>query len=114
MTGFATGVGKIGFLLQAEVPQRAQTRFESRYRVATGVVVTPRSPKHYQNQPNKRSAELRIYFNDPGTAVSLAAAGFHVEYPRRGYMAGKYRYRVNNNRLWWALVEDQGLQLGAN
>lgn len=113
MTRFARA-GKVGLLLQAEVARSGQARFQRRYRAATGVVVTPGSPKHYQNQPNKWGAELRCYFNDPGTAVALAAAGIRVEYPRRGYMAGKYRYRFNDNKLWWALVEDQGLRLGAN
>ena len=101
-------------LLQAEVAQRAQSKFEKRYRAATGRAVSPGRPQHYQNQPNKWSAELRVYFNDPGMAVSLAGLGIHVEYPRRGYMAGKYRYRFNNNNLWWALVENHGLRLGAN
>jgi hypothetical protein len=76
--------------------------------------VSPGRPRHYQDQPNKWGAELRVYFNDPGMAVSLAAAGVHIEYPRRGYMAGKYRYRFNDSKVWWALVEVHGLRLGVN
>jgi hypothetical protein len=107
-------VGRIGLLLEAEVARSGQARFEKRYKTATGVDVTPGRPKHYQNQPNKWGAELRVYFNDPGMAVSLAAVGIHVEYPRRGYMAGKYRYRFNNKDVWWTLVEDHSLRLGPN
>lgn len=113
MTRFAR-LGKIGLLLQAEVALKAQSRFEKRYRAATGHPVSPGKPQHYQNQPNKWGAELRVYFNDPGMAASLAAVGVHVEYPRRGYMAGKYRYRFNDKNLWWKLVEDHGLRLGTN
>ena len=113
MTRFAR-VRRIGFLLEAEVAPRGQASFRKRYKAATGLSVTPGRPKHYQNQPNKWGAELRVYFNDHGTAATLAASGFHVEYPRRGYMAGKYRYRVNDKGLWWALVEDDGLRLGPN
>ncbi|HEX8524643.1 MAG TPA: hypothetical protein VF669_20470 [Tepidisphaeraceae bacterium] len=113
MTRFS-GIQKFGVLLQAEVASGGQTKFESRYRKATGVVVTPGSPQHYQDQPNKWGAELRVYFNDPAMAVSLEALNIHVEYPRRGYMAGKYRYRFNDNKLWWKLVESYGLRLGVN
>src|SRR5689334_3911448 len=104
MTRFARG-GKVGLLLEAEVAAGMQARFEKRYKAATGIAVSPGKTRHYQNQPNKWGAELRVYFNDPGMAVSLAALGIHVEYPRRGYMAGKYRYRFNDNKLWWKLVE---------
>lgn len=107
-------LAKPGLLLEAEVARKAQARFEKRYRAATGLPVSPGRPRHYQDQPNKWGAELRVYFNDPGMAVSLEALGVHVEYPRRGYMAGKYRYRFNDNVLWWKLVEGQGLRLGAN
>lgn len=113
MTHFAD-IGNFGLLLEAEVPPKAQARFDKRYQATTRVDVSPGSPKHYQNQPNKRAAELRVYFNDPGMAVSLEALGVHVEYPRRGYKAGEYRYRFNNNKLWWKLVEVYGLRLGLN
>ncbi|HET9741205.1 MAG TPA: hypothetical protein VFQ00_00520 [Terriglobales bacterium] len=106
--------GKHGLLLEAEVARRGQTRFETRYKAATGVAVSAGKSRHYQDQPNKWGAELRVYFNDPGMAASLAVLGFHVEHPRKGYMAGKYDYRVNDAGLWWKLVEDQGFRLGAN
>lgn len=107
-------LGNHGLLLEAEVAPKGQSTFEKRYRKATGVAVTPGSPKHYQKQPNKWGAELRVYFSDPGMAVSLAAHGIRVEYPRKGYMAGKYRYRFNDNKLWWKLVEVHGLRLGVS
>jgi len=105
---------KLGLLLEAEVAPGVQTRFEARYHAATGVVITPGRPQHYQNQPNKRGAELRVYFNDPGMAIAIQAAGIHVESGRTGYKAGAYRYRFSNNKLWWKFVEGQGLRLGTN
>lgn len=107
-------LGKYGVLLEAEVAPRGQAKFETRYKSATGVAISPGSPQYYQKQRNKWGAELRGYFNDPGMAVSLHAHGVHVEYPRRGYKAGEYRFRFNNTRLWWKLVEIYGLRLGAN
>jgi hypothetical protein len=106
--------GKFGLLLEAEVAPGAQSKFEKRYQKVTGKSISPGKPQCYQNQPNKWGSELRVYFNDPGMAVSLAAHGVHVEYPRKGYMAGKYRYRFNDNKLWWKLVEAHALRLGAN
>jgi hypothetical protein len=108
------GTGKHGLLLEAEVASGTQSRFEKRYSAATGRVVTPGSSSHYQNQPNKWGSELRVYFNDPGLAASLAVMGVHVEHPRRGYKAGEYDFRSNDNKFWWKLVEDYGLRLGPN
>lgn len=108
------GSGKYGLLLQAEVARAGQPKFEKEYKAATGRAVRPGKSQHYQDQPNKWGRELRVYFNDPGMAVSLEAVGVHVEYPRRGYMAGAYRYRFNNSKVWWKLVKDYGLRLGAN
>ena len=105
---------KLGLLLEAEVAPRGRARFERRYQAATGVVVSPGTPEHYQSQSNKWGAELRVYFNDPAMATALKASGVHVEGPRRGYKSGEYRYRFNDNRLWWKLVEGQGLRLGLN
>jgi hypothetical protein len=113
MTHFAKR-GKFSLLLEAEVAPSAQSRFEKRYKVATGTAVRPGHPQHYQDQPNKWGAELRVYFNDPGMAVSLEANGVHIEYPRRGYKAGEYLYRFNDNKIWWNLVEVYGLRLGSN
>ena len=103
-----------GLLLEAEVAPRAQTRFENRYRAATGVTVSPGSPAHYQDQANKWGAELRVYFNDPGAAAMLAADGYSVEHRRTGYLSGSYRYRCSDNKLWWKLVEVAGMRLGLN
>lgn len=111
MSRFAS-LGKHHLLLEAEVAPKAQAGFEKRYKAATKLTISPGTPKHYQSQPNKWGSELRVYFNDPGMAVALAASGEHVEYPRNGYQAGLYRYRVNSNKLWWKLVEGYGLRLG--
>jgi hypothetical protein len=113
MLRFATP-GNYGLLLEAEVAPGAQSRFEKRYLAATKQVVSPGAPQHYQTQGNKWGAELRVYFNDPGMAVSLAAKGLHVEHNRKGYLSGSYLFRVNDNKFFWKLVEDYGLHLGSN
>ena len=105
---------KIGLLLEAEVAPSAKARFEKRYLAAAGIAVSPGTPEHYQSQINKWGAELRVYFNGPAMATALKASGVHVEGPRRGYKSGEYRYRFNDSKLWWKLVEDQGLRLGLN
>jgi len=105
---------KLGLLLEAEVAPGGTTRFERRYQAATGLVVTPGMPEQYQLQRNKWGAELRCYFNDHAMAATLRATGVHVEGPRRGYKSGEFRYRFNDNRLWWKLVEQGGLKLGMN
>lgn len=105
-------LGHHGLLLEAEVAPRAQAKFEARYLAATGQAVTPRNPVHYQNQPNKWGAELRVYFSDPGLAVALTISGYHVEPSLKAYQGQNYRYRVNSKKLWWAMVEDHGMRLG--
>lgn len=113
MSNFAN-LGNHGILLEAEVSPRVQGRFEHRYQAATGQAVTPGNPVHYQNQPNKWGEEARIYFNDPGMAVALAVEGYHVENSLKAYQGQNYRFRVNSKKLWWALVESQGLRLGVS
>lgn len=105
---------KLDIFLEAEVAPNSQSRFEKRYFAATKVSVSPGSPEYYQSQANKWGTELRIYFNDPGMAATLSATGTHVERGRKGYRSGQYVYRVNDNNLWWKLVEQQGLRLGLN
>ena len=105
---------KIGLLLEAEVAPSGKTRFEKRYLLATRTAVSPGAPEHYQSQKNKWGAELRVYFNDPAMTKVLKALNVHVEGPRRGYKSGEYRYRFNDNNLWWKLVDVQGLRLGLN
>ncbi|MBK9496140.1 MAG: hypothetical protein IPO08_16840 [Xanthomonadales bacterium] len=112
--GNENGNEKNRVLLEAEVAPRGRTRFEGRYLAATGIVVSPGTPEHYQTQINKWGAELRVYFNDHAMATALKASGVTVEGPRRGYKSGEYRYRFNDNKLWWKLVETQGLRLGLN
>lgn len=104
----------VDLLLEAEVAPQQRSRFEKRYHEATGEHVSPGSPAHYQGQRNKWGSELRVYFNDPSLHALLNALGVHVEGPRKGYMAGKYRYRFNDNKLWWKLVEIDGRRLGQN
>ena len=103
-----------GVLLEAEVAPNSQARFQKRYHAATSVSVSPGHPGHYQAQTNKWGTELRIYFNDKARASAFKAAGVHVEESRTGYKSGEYTYRVNNNNIWWKLVEHQGFRLGLN
>lgn len=105
---------KLDMLLEAEVHPRGIAGFEARYLAATGDIVSPGEPEHYQRQSNKWGTELRAYFNDGAAAAALRACGVNVEGPRRGYKSGQYRYRFNDNKLWWKMVETQGLRLGAN
>lgn len=105
---------KVDLFLEAEVSPQAQQRFERRYTNATGKSVSPGNPPEYQIQPNKWGQELRVYFNNPGMAAALAALGMHVEGPRNGYRSGEFAFRVNNNDLWWNLVEGYGFELGLN
>lgn len=108
------GLNNPGVLLQAEVALTQQGEFQKRYLSATSSAVVPGAPSHYQNQPNKWGAELRVYFNGKGLANSLKAIGVHVEGPRNGYMANLYSFRFSDNDLWWTLVEHYGLRLGQN
>lgn len=106
--------GGLRLLLEAEVAPRAQPDFEKRYHQATGHRVAPGNPVHYQDQPGKWGAELRVYFNDEGMREKVQGMGIHVEYLSSGYMSGQYQYRFSNNDLWWNLVENEGLRLGPN
>lgn len=58
--------------------------------------------------------ELRVYFNDDVMKDRMARQGANVELNQTGYLSEKYRYRVNDNELWWQLVERDGLRLGQN
>ncbi len=102
-------------LLEAEVPPASQPSFEKQYKTTTGIEVNPSNPPSYQNQPNKWAAELRVYFNDDDFYKFLQEEKkeIDVEFPRNGYKSGQYKYRFNNNNLWWELVQI-GLRLGSN
>jgi len=98
--------------LEAEVAPKVQSGFQQRYRDATGVNVTPGNPPEYQSQPNKRAAECRIYFNSHVIACAATSLGLSV---KTGHTyKNQYRYRINNNDLWWELVEQYGFRLGVN
>lgn len=101
-----------GAYLEAEVAPRSQDKFQNRYAEATGQAVSPGTPAEYQSQPDKWGAECRIYFNDLSVLVALVQAGIHVEVGRP--YRDQYLYRVNNNDLWWELVELYGFRLGVN
>ena len=108
------GLNNPGVLLQAEVPSTQQKIFEARYLKATAIAVSPGASDHYQDQPNKWGAELRVYFNGESVAGAVKALGVHVEGPRSGYMSNQYSFRFNDNDIWWILVEQCGLRLGPN
>ena len=98
--------------LEAEVSPATAASFEERYRDATAEVITPGNPSEYKPQPNKWGAECRIYFNSPDVASHAESLGIHVEEGRP--YRNNYRYRINNQELWWDLVESYGFRLGAN
>lgn len=108
------GLGKLGLLLEAEVAPKRQAQFEKEYKAATRRTVSPGGPVYYQSQPNKWGSELRVYFDDSAMAALLVALGIHVEHRQKGYKAGSYRYRFNDNELWWKLVKVYRLRLGPN
>jgi hypothetical protein len=103
-----------GLLLEAEVAANVQSAFETQYTSATGTTVSPATTDHYQSQANKWGAELRIYFNDANLASALTGSGVAVENRSGGYLSDQYAYRINNNDLWWHLVENLGASLGHN
>ena len=105
---------KGGVLLEAEVVPNGKTAFEQRYSEATGVSISPGRPTEYQEQQNKWGTELRIYFNDQDLADWMEEKGARVEVREAGYKSGDFRFRVNNNEIWWGLVENDGLHLGNN
>ncbi len=107
--GFAPG----NVYLEAEINKNAQHDFSKRYLAATHDFVCPGDPPAYQDQPNKWSAELRIYFNADQAAISRLTARSYQVAATEGYR-GEYAYRINNNDLWWELVEKYGFRLGAN
>lgn len=99
--------------LEAEVNPNRQKYFENKYSNVLGSKPIAGETNGYQLQPNKWGVELRIYFNaTQGTVDMLRALGFHIE-QGKPYQT-KYEYRINNNDLWWKLVEDFGYKLGDN
>ena len=99
-------------LLEAEVASSSMTRFANRYEAATGVPVSAGSPPELQLQHNKWGAECRIYFDSETVADAVGGLGLHVEEGRPYHP--EFRYRVNNNDLWWELVETFDFELGSN
>ncbi|MBW2135819.1 MAG: hypothetical protein JRG72_11445, partial [Deltaproteobacteria bacterium] len=98
--------------LEAEVAPRVRETFERRYFDATGIQVSPGRPSEYQMQTNKWGAELRIYFNSERLADYLRSRGINIEGAR--FYRPEYLYRVNNNDIWWNLIEQYGYRLGRN
>lgn len=99
-------------LLEAEVAASVQTRFIQRYQAAAGTTVSAGNPQELQLQSNKWGAECRIYFNSVALRDWAQSQGIHVE-TGRPYQPN-YQFRINNNDLWWELVEDYQFRLGIN
>jgi biotin operon repressor len=98
-------------LLEAEVNPKGRHKFEEEYERASGD--PPNKGDYYQHQPNKYGAELRIYFEAPASVVKeLKLRGYHIEQRAGGYRSN-YPYRINDNSLFFKLVE-LGLRLGEN
>jgi len=99
--------------LEAEVHPNRLGSFQTQYLNATGQRVDFGNPPELQEQPNKWGAELRIYFNASSqTVADLVANGFHVTRPTA--YGDQFQYRINNNELWWDLVENHGYELADN
>ncbi len=98
--------------LEANVPKKAQKTFEARYKAATGTAVKPASPPDYFEVNNKWGPELRIYFNSASVAKKLTSAGVNFE-PAQPFRK-EYKHRLNNNDIWWDLVENYGFRIGQN
>src|SRR5438552_2066957 len=96
--------------LEAEVAAKGITRFQTRYQSITG---SAPATGFLDIGAGKWGAELRVYFNShPAIAAGLRTIGYHVETRRGGYN-GQFRYRINNNELWWHLIQS-GWRLGNN
>lgn len=92
-------MSSIDLLFEAEVSPTMRKKFESKYKRWTGIVVSPGSPKEYQEQSNKWGMELRVYFNDDNLARILRVFGVRVEARRNGYKSQQYKYRFSDNKL---------------
>jgi len=98
--------------LEAEVSQKYRERFQKEYTTLTGSIPQPGTESYHEMHPGKWGRELRIYFNaDQRVVGMLRSLGFHVE-EEQPYRT-EYRYRINNNKIWWKLVE-AGFKLGDN
>ncbi|MGY0561104.1 hypothetical protein ACW7G2_10360 [Luteimonas sp. A277] len=98
-------------LLEAEVKPESKAQFEAEYHALTGQM--PTEGAHFQPQPNKWGAELRVYFNcEVDLSDEFADLGISVEEGARPYRS-RWRYRINNNEFFWALVT-AGYRLGPN
>lgn len=100
-----------GAYLEAEVHPKGVDQFDTDYHQIAGEM--PVIGQGYQRQPNKWGTECRIYFNcDSDLNDEFSVLGIDVEQGARPYKQ-EWRYRVNNNEFFWALIR-AGFKLGKN
>lgn len=94
--------------LDAELPIKEQTKFESKYHRLTGIIPKPDNKNYYilHNKVDKWGIELRINFISPGI-IPQSLKKMAVQ-PRP---STKYTHRVNNNEFIWELIQ-AGFLLG--
>lgn len=100
-----------GAFLEAEVHPNGFDQFDFDYHQITGEM--PVIGQGYQRQPNKWGTECRIYFNCKSDLNDeFSVLGIDVEQGARPYKQ-EWRFRVNNNEFFWALIR-AGYKLGRN
>jgi len=99
-------------LLDAEVAFAKLGEFQNRFLEATGVSVTPGNPPEFMSQRNKWGTECRIYFNSEEAVAWADTHDIRVEMDQP--FRAVFKYRINNNDLWWELVRDYEARLGRN
>lgn len=94
--------------LDAELPIKEKTKYESKYHKLTGLIPKPDNKNYYilHDEVDKWGIELRIYFISSGI-IPQALNKMAVQ-PRP---ATKYTHRINNNEFIWKLIQ-AGFLLG--
>ena len=98
-------------LIEVELPEKSRKRFEERYKQMTGETIVP--GPHYQIQENKRSVEMRVYFDADPSVVQAFEKNYNVQKgKRRGYRSD-FPYRIDRNHLAWSMIR-AGWRIGLN
>lgn len=99
-------------LLEVEVAPTKKKEFEQKYAKLSGESAIVGD--HYQIQDNKWGVEYRIYFDsDPMVVDSLKTLEYYIEERDGGGYRSDFSYRINNERLFWKLIQ-HGYRLGLN
>lgn len=96
--------------LEVEVSPDQVSNFAKRYMKATKELACGNS--NYKEQKNKWGMELKVFFNSKDLYQILSTRNIDVCL-NTAYNT-QYKYRLNNNEIWWDLVENFGFRLGLN